>query len=79
MELNEEQFTQLITEGKTREVISTFKSKSGNEFCAYLVYDKEKREIAFDFNIPKDNNNDQDTSLFYEELEENPIDISNSK
>lgn len=79
VELNEEQFTQLFTEGKTKEVISTFKSKSGNEFCAYLVYDKEKREIAFDFNIPKDNNNEQDTSLFYEELEENPIDISNSK
>ncbi|SER52326.1 type IA DNA topoisomerase [Lachnobacterium bovis] len=77
--LTDEQFVQLFTEGRTNDVISNFKSKTGSYFSSYLVYDKEKQEIVFDFNIPKDNSQEQDTSLFYEELEQNPIDISNSK
>lgn len=47
----------LLTKGKTS-LIKGFTAKSGNKFDAYLVVDREKKGIAFEFedNSPKETN-----------------------
>lgn len=47
LQLTEEQIAQLVN-GKT-EIINGFKSKTGSEFSAALLFNKEKEEVSFDF------------------------------
>lgn len=51
--LTDEQMTQIFTEGRTKEPIRGFTSKSGNVFDAFLVLKQDengKDNISFDFN-----------------------------
>lgn len=74
VELPEETVKELLETGKTKTKVVGFTAKSGNQFDACLKLEDD--QIKFDFDNPgEDTAKQQDDAPFYEELEENPIEI----
>ena len=74
VELSEETVKELLETGKTKTKVVGFIAKSGNQFDACLKLEDD--QIKFDFDNPgEDSTKQQDDTPFYEELEENPIEI----
>lgn len=75
--LSEEVINELLTTGKTRNKVIGFTSKAGNVFDSCLKFEND--QISFDFDNPGENavsTGDSDEKPFYEELEQNPVNLS---
>lgn len=72
--LSDEQMTEILKTGRTKEPVKGFTSKNGNSFDAFLVLKKEedgKETIAFDFNGVEDYKPDHQEMRKEEEVKEN--------